>query len=139
MNHVEPMDHIKLSSADKDEMFSAFREKVTSVRARYSKLNKQMRPRVPYRLKWVVGYFNNIAVTIDKKFFNIGDLLVESTPIDKVARTFCLLEELDEWMDRVEAGIKKHHLEMEKQSLHKIVRWKTYTAFKPKSKSPSWG
>lgn len=53
---------------------------------------------------------------------------LKTAPVDRLARTFCALEELETWMDRVDAGQAAHRAEIEKQAAHKITRLNTFAA-----------
>ena len=53
---------------------------------------------------------------------------ITNTPVDRLARTYCAMEELAAWLDRVDAGEKLHQEEINRQAESKIVRLQTAAA-----------
>lgn len=108
-----------------DNLIHAVNQKHKQVSQRYKNLDKRTKPRVPHKLKWIIN--ENDATT---SFVGIGEMkyVSRSFPLDKLARTFCALEEFENWLEKVENGIKKHQEEMERQASTKICRLKTFAA-----------
>ena len=116
-----------------DNLIDAVFQKNKQVLQRYSNLNKNTNPRIPHKLEWIIS-----NVKIPGSFVK-PDGRINNIPLDKLARTFCALEEFEEWLEKVENGIKKHQVEMERQADTKICRLKTFAALScnfEKSKGP---
>lgn len=109
-----------------DKLIDAIKWKHEQVCRRYNNLNNRNNFRVPYHIQWIFDH-RKIS-TKAKSFANLRDLTNPINKLDKLARTFCALEEAEEWLDKLEAGIKRHQEEMERQANTKICRLKTFVA-----------
>mgnify|MGYP001616151550 CR=1 FL=1 len=111
-------------------LLEAMRIKALSLFNRTSKMATRSNPRVPHKLQWIAKEFKIFS---GKTLVPVGHIPISfdmgSTayyPTDKIARTFCALEDFEDWLNRVEIGEEKHQKEMERQALTKIVRLKTF-------------
>lgn len=110
-------------------LIQAFNKKLEIIEQKVYQMDKRSNPRVPYRLGWIGNYFS-IAThkySVPSNCVSFKNVSV-NVPIDKLARTFCALEDFEDWLDRVRDGSKKHQQEMEKQAETKIVRFKTFAS-----------
>ena len=129
--------------ADLTKATDALRHKYNILVRRVDESSSLTKARVPFNFRWIacslgvqVANTNVSCEPIDNKFCQIAyrpkrfDL---GTSVDvglaKVARTFCLLEDFEVWLDKWDAGVKKHQLEIERQVSDKICRLKTYVNF----------
>jgi len=74
----------------------------------------------PARLRWLVEVLRGRSV--EKIPTGYCRDLGSAVPRDVLARTYCLLEEIEAWLTRVDAGMLRHQAEMAKQSANKIAR-----------------
>ena len=114
----------------------AFREKVQACMAALDELDKRSNPRPPANLAWLVRNLQREHQTVEPPAqyerikFNYTQPLLPTGPKDKIARTFVLLEELQEWICKAKAGAAKHQQDVESQTNAAIVRLETYAALK---------
>lgn len=119
----------------------AISTKFLQIRNKLTELDFRTKPNPPRALRW-------IAQTMDERFHlkekvfvpkgcvkinnQCGNVKIEKeTPTDRIARTFCALEEFEEWLRRVEEGESKHQEEMERQANAKIARLSLYRMSHP--------
>lgn len=96
---------------------------------------RRCRMRPPVALEWLVKRLMNQG--------NIGSEKLPSghwyptsygesptnAPLDRLARTFCALEECEAWLDRCDEAEKRHVTEIERQAESKIVRLRSFAEF----------
>lgn len=107
----------------------AFQEKVEHVRMLLGQRRCYYAP--PAHLRWLYDWFRGQRVQYPPAYSSPTPN--DSTPIDRVARTFCRLEEMEAWIKRLDAGMARHQAEMERQSMTKIARLKMASEFSGKS------
>lgn len=120
-----------------DKLISAVQQKIQQVKSKYSNLDKRSNPRPPSDFVWILkdmGFGTHIKINQKpaKNTYRVEDVTykrTELTNIDRLARLFCLLEDLEDWIAKTEVGAKKHQEEMERQAATKIVRMKTFADF----------
>ena len=118
---------------DMPALYNAINQKIKTLSYKYNKLDRRSNPRAPHKLVWLLkemgfSMTNKTALT-PKSHASLKNLQNESNcRIDEMARTFCALEALNDWMNKVEDGAKKHQEEMEKQANGMIVQLKTFAA-----------
>ena len=113
----------------------ALSKKITELKA-FAANPRRCTPRPPRELVWVYTQLTGSmskreAVTIPSNCYWPSDYGKANGPPDRIARTFVALEELEEWLNRLDAGLAAHQVEIEKQARAKIVRLDTYAAFTP--------
>ena len=113
-------------SEENKNLIIAVSQKAKEVINRFQNLKTNTKPRVPNKLMWIITgkHIPNSVCCLDNLSYSISDI-----PLDKLARTFCALEDFEGWLEKVENGIKKHQAEMEKQANTKICRLKTFAVF----------
>ena len=113
-----------------DNLLHAVKQKISQVKNKYLKLNKKGNPRPPRKLDWLAKEMNDQKTRVDKSFVSLKEIygFNENIKLDTLARTFCALEDFENWIEKTEIGAKKHQEEMEKQANHKIVRMKTFAS-----------
>lgn len=117
------------------------RDVLAALRRRWDSIRDKLRchARPPSGLEWIhdtVRYLR-AGSPPEARFASLVDLQKEDKEDDKTARTFALLTEYGEWLDRVEAGIAKHQAEMDRQVQEKITRVKMHGALGKKIDVPS--
>lgn len=118
-----------------DKLIRAVKQKIQQVYNKYISLDKRSNPRPPKKLIWLIEEMEErktvkiVTHHIFTSLFDIYNNHNHNIKLDSLARTFCALEDLENWVMKAEIGIKKHQKEMEKQAHHKIVRMKTFAEF----------
>lgn len=113
--------------------------KFDAVKSKALALDKRSNPRPPGKLQWVakalqVSTWGNLQNATPPGhaplLANYGGKLTEldKQQADKLARSFCALEDFEAWLDRASVGASIHQMEIERQSASKITRMETYGA-----------
>lgn len=110
---------------NKTALAQALEEAFKRFKARYDAQRKHWRtnPTPPTRYAWLIKGCNAPKGYVEPLCSD------SNTPLDVLARTFCAIEALDRWLDRVEAGEKRHQETLNNQAGHLIVRLQTAAAF----------
>lgn len=126
------------------DLARALMVKLTAVLGRFKRLNPRYKARCPARLQWVMdsltpdgkseppkGYCTLVKglmrdESVMAKYATGAALDYCTEPEDMLARTYCALEDFDDWLTRVEDGVARHEEELKRQCASKMVRLQTY-------------
>lgn len=106
-----------------------------------TKVTRQCRATPPKHIKWFVDcvYLDEWSSAVLKQKskywlpYRPGRISVEEmqdASIARVSRTFVLLDDIEEWLDRLDAGIARHEAELERQAASAITRFQTAVAMR---------
>lgn len=91
----------------------------------------KFKPRLPRKLQWLAYEFglSKSPGKIPQSRISVNSNSFVDCTLDRLARTFCDMEEFEIWLDRAADGAKSHQTEMEKQAMGKIVKLQSFAAF----------
>lgn len=95
-------------------------------------INLRTKPRPPRSVSWYAAHVmgGQGIETIPSECADLWNLQ-RGAPLDKLARTFCVMEDFEAWFLRVIEAEKRHAEEMARQSASKIARLETYAISQP--------
>lgn len=115
-------------------VIDAFSQKRNSLTRKVLKMMAVLfksKPRLPRKLQWLAYEFgiSKSPGKIPPSRISVNSNFLVDCALDRLARTFCDMEEFEIWLDRVADGAKRHQAEMEKQAMGKIVKLQSFAAF----------
>ena len=118
-----------------EKLIVAFETKQNIIKLKLENAKFRFNPRVPHNLLWVFKGLKRMVsgpyhrIKVPKGHEPIPLNKDEKITIDRLSRSFCVLENFEHWLTKAKQGEKKHQTEMEKQSESKIIRLKTWASF----------